>query len=344
MRVECPWCHQVFETDRYGRQFCTHCGAELDLPPPAPGQPPVPTQRAPGQQPQAWPGTGGEQQPSAWPGAGGEQQPPEERRPDEWTSPPAGGGGPPQPPSYSHQLSSGPYSSPGGGGAGGPPGGGWGGGGQGPPGYGAQPASPDGEPTAWERQSELGFFPALFQTWKEATFEPTAFFSRIRPTGIGPALTYALIVGTIGAVFGTLWTQLAEGFYGASPASLVVPLWANLIVAPFLFAIGLFISSAVIHVGCMVFGCANRGYEATFRAVAYSFGPAIFSIIPFCGSAVASIWAVIIQVIAIQQVQRTTGGRALGAVFLPAIVAFACICGIAATFGIAAGMLSSVAP
>ena len=41
MLARCARCQGTFSTERYGRQTCPHCGAELILPPP-PGTPTEP--------------------------------------------------------------------------------------------------------------------------------------------------------------------------------------------------------------------------------------------------------------------------------------------------------------
>src|SRR5690606_3776604 len=205
MLVRCSWCEKDFHSDRYGRQFCPHCGAELDLPAPA-AQEAVPTPRT------LQPGEGG--------GPGG-----------------AGGGG-----------------------FGGPPGGG---------GFGEGP--PQDEDAPWEQRDRLGFLPALVETWKRASLDPKAFYARLRTTGIGDAFLYGLILSTLGTALAAIWSLVLSGFTGEDP---VVGL-GQLVASPIFAAIGLFVGAGLVHLGCMVFGCANRGFDATFRAVAYAQGPQI---------------------------------------------------------------------
>src|SRR4051794_33983616 len=75
-------------------------------------------------------------------------------------------------------------------------------------GPGVPPPPPMGEPqipgfgeTPWERRAELGFFPALLQTWKETMFQPQAFWRQVKPNGpFGDALIYAWIIHIVASV------------------------------------------------------------------------------------------------------------------------------------------------
>jgi len=257
MLVRCSWCEKDFHSDRYGRQFCPHCGAELDLPAPA-AQEAVPTPRT------LQPGEGG--------GPGG-----------------AGGGG-----------------------FGGPPGGG---------GFGEGP--PQDEDAPWEQRDRLGFLPALVETWKRASLDPKAFYARLRTTGIGDAFLYGLILSTLGTALAAIWSLVLSGFTGEDP---VVGL-GQLVASPIFAAIGLFVGAGLVHLGCMVFGCANRGFDATFRAVAYAQGPQILAIFPFLGGLAAAVWTTVLTVHGIQAMQRTTTGKAIAAVVVPGLVIASCCCG-----------------
>lgn len=262
MQIRCPWCRETFESDRYGKQFCIRCGAELDVPEPA--------------------------------------QQERERALHEHGLPPPGG--------WHHQ--------------------------------GARAETEHLPP--WERRKELGFFPALVQTWVEATLRPTEFFSKLAPGGgIGPAFGYAVIVGSIGSIFSSLWMRLYEGALGFPQGGVHAPLGLQLIGVPFAIAVGLFIGAAILHVGCMVFGCASRGFDTTFRVLSYSVGPLILGVLPFCGSFAGFVWTVVLVVIGVTHVQQTTTGRAVGAVILPLLLPIACACALALFLGMGAALIGA---
>ena len=104
-----------------------------------------------------------------------------------------------------------------------------------------------------------------------------------------------------------------------------------MIIAPFFIIMGLFIISGIYHLIFMMLGWAKRDFEATFRAVAYSAGPAIFFIVPFCGSIIGWVWSAVLTIIGLKLMQETTGGKAALVYFLPAILCCCFIC-IAAIF------------
>ncbi len=112
-----------------------------------------------------------------------------------------------------------------------------------------------------------------------------------------------------------------------------------MIFAPIGITIGLFIASGVYHLIFIILGWAKRDFEATFRAMAYSYGPMIFLVVPFCGSFVAGIWSIVLIIIGFKHMQQTTGGKAAFVYFLPLILcccfAFAALIVIMIVFGAA---------
>jgi hypothetical protein len=218
---------------------------------------------------------------------------------------------------------------------------------------GATPSEPP-KYIPWEDMKNLGFFKALWETWKESTFYPNEFFSKT-PTrgGIWPPLFYALLViwvsNAISQVMGLIFSNFSLGImadifdneelieamsiFGAMGA---VQLILTLLILPFLIAAGLFIASGIFHLIIMLFGWSKRDFEATFRAVAYSAGPMIFTIVPACGSIVAYIWSIILIIFGIKHLQKTTSGQASLVVLLPLIL---CCCFIGMMMAIFGTML-----
>ena len=202
---------------------------------------------------------------------------------------------------------------------------------------------------AWEDRENTGFFGGLWQTWKESVFYPNKFFSALpHQGGIGSPLLYALIVGWLGVVvsqiYGLLWSGAwmgmmshyvseAEFLFGTGIHAFQT--LAILIVAPVFLIIGLFISSGILHLIFMIFGWANRDFEATFRAIAYSEGAMIWCIIPFCGGIIGWIWGIVLAIIGLKHMQKTSGGKAALVFFLPGILCCCLIIILAMIFGVA---------
>jgi hypothetical protein len=185
----------------------------------------------------------------------------------------------------------------------------------------------------WEDQKRLGFLPALSQTWSEATFRPTAFFSQAPKTGnFGAALLYAFLLGTTASMLSLFWNYLFwdswwnawsdlrnfEGFLIDGVGREFLGVVALLI--PFFTVVSLFIMSFIYHVCLLITGSGRYGWETTFRGLCYSYGPQLFTLIPGCGSLIAVVWQYVLMVIGWREMHESTTGRVLLAVFLPFIL------------------------
>lgn len=256
MIAKCSRCQNTFTTERYGRQFCPTCGAEVLLP-------------APGEEPSA--------------GAA----------PDPFVSGQPGYGAPP------------------------PPGGG-----------GDYMGLPQDQDAPWDRRSELGIGSAFIETWKGTALSPGSFFARLKVEDTTSAFFYAWICAAFGGFFGQLWNILIfEVAAGARPEPAAII--GRLIGAPIGAAIGVWIAAGIVHLGCMLFKCSERGFPATFRAVAYAQGPALLQVIPVIGM-LGGFWTLVIQVFALSRMQRTTTGKAAAAILVPILALTVCCCGIIA--------------
>jgi len=184
----------------------------------------------------------------------------------------------------------------------------------------------------WEDRENLGFFEALWLTWKESLFNPESFFSRLPYRGgIGSPLLYAVLVGWLGIggyyminfIFqSTIMMPFANEFGGMDQfgvGMLGFGIFFGIIMAPILIIIGLFIMAGIYHLIFMIFGWAERDFEATFRALAYAYGASVFMIVPFCGGMVGGIWQMVLSIFGFKHMQKTTGGKAALVYFIPMI-------------------------
>jgi hypothetical protein len=173
----------------------------------------------------------------------------------------------------------------------------------------------------WEDMEKFGFFQALLTTLGEVLFSPTKFYRRM-PTrkGLTNPLIFALILGVLGKVFGLTWQQVLSLRFGQLPEITTIHLVGITIGLPFIVLTILYIISAIVHMFLTIVGGNRRGFEATFRVIAYAGATDIFSIIPFIGSLIAFIYALIIAVIGLRESHGIGTGRAALAIFLPIIV------------------------
>ncbi|NLI16760.1 MAG: hypothetical protein GX409_10800 [candidate division Zixibacteria bacterium] len=197
----------------------------------------------------------------------------------------------------------------------------------------------------WEDKKSLGFLGALFETWKESCFNPQKFFEKMSVKGgIGNPLLYALIIGFIGTIFQVTYSQIfnqmfdfakwlpsmSSSFdYDFVEFNQRIQSYSNIIslfIFPFAATAGFFIWSGIIHLLLSIFGWEKHDYEASFRIVTYSEGPAFFRIIPIIGDIIAPIWQIVLTIIGISKVHKTSIGNAILVVILPTLIVCACCC------------------
>lgn len=176
----------------------------------------------------------------------------------------------------------------------------------------------------WE--SGEGFIWAFLRTTREALFSPTLFFRKVAAgEGYWPPLIYALIAGIIGAAGSMLWQWLI--FSRLFPRGMLAQYFSySLLLAilcaaiPFMVAFFILVASVVLHLCLMIVGGNKKGFQATFRVVSYSWGGSLFGIIPFIGSTIGWIYALILAIFGVREVHGISTGRAVVAVLLPYIV------------------------
>lgn len=235
-----------------------------------------------------------------------------------------------------------------------------------PPGdlYGGPPPGPPGPPPGgaavaplpWEDRERIGFFPALLETVKLFVTSPTEAYARARERGdyMGPLL-YAVLIGWIMGIVGQLWSLLFQGAWmsmmppqfrdqmggmGGMGASSAVGFVVGLILTPLVIVLVLFIWSGIVQLFLMMLGGLNQstsGYEGTFRTVAYAQTASLAQIIPVFGGLIALVWSIVLEVIGLVRMHRTSQGKAAGAILLP--IGLCCIClGVVFFFAIGAIM------
>lgn len=200
----------------------------------------------------------------------------------------------------------------------------------------------------WEVRRGQGFWSALWATWRDSVFRPVEFFRRLPPRGgYGPALGFAILMSVIGLFFSVYWGVLESVITGSSQSagSLGVGILMLGALVFFIFMLpvyvgGLFVTAAVIHLGFMGAGAGRQGYEGTFRALAYSTGPAVFAIFPFFGPLVSGIWSMALWFIGLREVQRTTNGRATLGFLIPMIALIVLVLLFAALMAALVGSMS----
>ena len=157
----------------------------------------------------------------------------------------------------------------------------------------------------WQRRQELGFFRALLETIKQILFNPKKFFDtlEIKNSIAEPFYFFSLIMLPVLAI-STIFDLIAKN-------NLFSEKVVSITLVAFLFvAIGIFIASAILHLFVLLLG-GKGGFKGTFNILAYCTATSIFSIIPFIGGLISSIWGIIVIVIGYKRIHNFSTLRAI---------------------------------
>ncbi len=198
---------------------------------------------------------------------------------------------------------------------------------------------------SWEIRESLGTMGALLPSIKEVLLAPEDTFRRMPVSGgLGGPLLFAVILGTIGSIFGIgwqlVWSALPMAASGGAQNAIneyvttTTICIVSMILSPLLCLVGAFVSAGIYHVCLMILGGAEEGFEATFRVWCYVSGAvALFQIVPFCGGLIVLVWGIASGAIGLREAHRITTGKAVMAMLLPLIVC--CVCAMVVVFGVA---------
>ena len=203
---------------------------------------------------------------------------------------------------------------------------------------------------AWER--ETGFsLGAGIQTVKQVFSAPTATFQNLPQTGgIGRPLFFYTLAGWISggaAIFYQLVAAsinpqlfLGEAAKGLTQGTIVAAGIAVVLFLPLFLIAGAFIWAAMVHLFLMITGASRHGFEATFRALAYSSGAtSMLQLVPLCGGYLYPVAHIVYGVIALKEVHRTDLWRVVLSMVLMMLLCCGAFVGIAVGIAALAGQL-----
>jgi len=202
-----------------------------------------------------------------------------------------------------------------------------------PGGFATRESRPETEPTGapWEHLDSYGFFPGFFETIKKVMLAPVQFFSNLDiGGGFNRPLIFYLLVAEIQALAQFMWqmlgvvpqmqgrpeTILGLGMVGFGSLLL-------LILYPIFLSLVLFIGSGLNHLCLVAVKAGSRGFEGTFRVVAYANAPMVLAVVPGIGPLIGVLWTLVCTFLGFKVVHRTTSVRVLLAILLPLIVVMA---------------------
>lgn len=299
MLARCARCQGTFSTDRYGRQTCPHCGAELILP--APPGTPEPAEAPPSEPPRGAAPAAGEPPPPAPPGPSG------------------GGFGPPREP---------PLPPP-------PPGGGWGA----PPAPGLPSPFADRGRTGFlagffQTWKLVATQPEPFFARVRSDQPWSAILFGVLASTVGNAMAslYAWLTGqqalvALEQMIAKMPEDQARIARIYEQALTAEALLTQAVAAPLVTFVLIYVVAAIVHLLLVLFRGANRGFDATVTAVAHASGLLLLLAVPGCGALLAGVWGLVSLVIGLGAIQRCGSGKAAAAVLAPLVLVCVCCCG-----------------
>ncbi|EGJ50966.1 Protein of unknown function DUF2143 [Desulfocurvibacter africanus subsp. africanus str. Walvis Bay] len=180
----------------------------------------------------------------------------------------------------------------------------------------------------WERMDKFGLAGGFWQTLKRAMLRPQDFFGHMPLHGLAMPLAFFLVIGCVQIAAQLFWDSAGMTFLDLflqrpdveqSGLSLGEGGYLLFIIYPLILTVALFAIAGLHHLFLMASQAAQRGFEATFRAVAYGSAPLVLAVIPFVGDLVGLAWNVSITIIAYRYIHRTSYTRVGLAMLIPLV-------------------------
>ncbi len=157
------------------------------------------------------------------------------------------------------------------------------------------------------------------------------FFNKVRNEDIVPSIKYLLFLSAIPTLFIILFSNITLGFFPSmlllmnsqmpSFMSQIMGSMIGFLVGGIFYIclfVGVFLSAIILHAIVYLMG-AKRGFENTYKAVAYGSTPSIlFSWIPFV-SIIFGLWSWYLVVKGVSRLQKITMEKAFIATIIPII-------------------------
>jgi hypothetical protein len=166
---------------------------------------------------------------------------------------------------------------------------------------------------AWEGDDPI--FKGLWRTIWSVLLHPVKSFRAPALPGHAWALSFGLIMGTIGAAMQVLWARVFD-----QPGMIPLPAMWWLILSPLMVLVTIYFNAGISHLGLIMVGGAKNGFTASLRVIGYSQAPAIFYVVPFVGMAVGFIWGIVILIGGLAGAHGISGWRVVWAYVLLFII------------------------
>jgi len=177
----------------------------------------------------------------------------------------------------------------------------------------------------WEMRSSWLDVAAFWRTSKSILFRPSAVFSALNyDAGIGNALVYLLIYGSLGQIIGRYWITLLGIHYGIIESNALdntVHFAGTILLTPVLFLALIFVAAGLVHLVLRILLANRRPFSATFQVMAYAAGAtSMVNVIPFLGRIVMPLWALVLYFVGLSKAHQTSKAKVFFALLLPLVI------------------------
>ncbi|MBI3944980.1 MAG: YIP1 family protein [Armatimonadetes bacterium] len=185
-------------------------------------------------------------------------------------------------------------------------------------------------PIPFDAPRLAGFFPALWQTWRDSLFSPNTFFRRIpsAETAAWP-LTYAALFTLVGMLAFVAQQPLLRGILAVLPLpvrlrgeflQLTPEAEVLLVVLSPLLGLSLAVAAAAVLHGLLALVTGARPeFRVTLRAVCYAFGTLVLLLVPLAGPALNLVAWLALWSIGLARAHAAALWQGAFAVLLPAV-------------------------
>ena len=162
----------------------------------------------------------------------------------------------------------------------------------------------------WEQRDHIGLANAIVATVKIVLLKPKEFFDNleIKESIKDPFLFYLFLSIPISSL-----SLVLQHFF---PMGVVLPqpLSIQVVMIAFWIPAGIFVGAGILHLFVKMYG-GTGGYKGTFNIMAYGTATALFVLIPYLGSFVATVWGIVVTITGYQSIHKLSTGKALLAYF-----------------------------
>ncbi len=202
-----------------------------------------------------------------------------------------------------------------------------------------QEAAPGaGEKAPWERRAELGVITAWWQTVKAVLGRPGEFFERLDKEETSAACLFVPIINqTLVAISQAAWGLAFAGVLSSlsGPAKQFAAMFVAqgvmgvvvVVLAPIGALFGVVMGAGLTHLALLATKNARCSFQQTMRGWCYASCPGVLGVIPIIGG-LAGIWTIVVDIIMVMKMHRTSGGMAALAVLWWLALLICCAAGL----------------